>query len=170
MKQLATFAFIGILSVVPGFGQTSQTDSQTLQAILIELRGIHNDVRLSQTTQILLAELELQQTAVNRAQEKRDNLRSTVAQLQTQQKVVTGELARFEENASTTVDPAEKKQNAQVQEQLKSQLTNLKAQEQDRSNELLDAEGRLGREQDALNAIQDQLNDVVKKLQPAGSQ
>ena len=63
MKHAATFVLLGIIGVLPGFGQaTAQADSQTLQAILVEIRGLHNDVRLSETTQILLTELEMQQT------------------------------------------------------------------------------------------------------------
>jgi hypothetical protein len=170
MKQIATFALLGILSALPCLGQASQTDSQTLQAILIELRGIHNDVRLSQTTQILLAELEIQQAAVNRAVQRRDELRAIISQVQNQIKFITGELAQFEEKSSSTIDPEQKKQIAQGQEQRKSTLAMLKNQEQDRSNELQEAESRSGKEQDILNGIQDQLNDVVKKLQPVSSQ
>ena len=68
MKKLAAAVVAGVLGCGVGFGQTpTQTDSQTLQAILVEMRGLHNDVRMSQTTQILLTELEVQQTAVTRA-------------------------------------------------------------------------------------------------------
>jgi hypothetical protein len=49
-------------------------------------------------------------------------------------------------------------------------LASLKSQEQDRANDLAEAESRLTKEQDALSSIQDQLNAVVKKLQPAASQ
>jgi chromosome segregation ATPase len=58
----------------------------------------------------------------------------------------------------------------QIEDQIKSQLASLKSQEQDRANDLAEAESRLTKEQDALSSIQDQLNAVVKKLQPAASQ
>ncbi len=167
MRYIATLAVLGILSGVPCLGQTGQSDSQTLQAILVELRGMHNDIRLSQTTQILLAEMQLQQTVVNRAQQKRDELRTTISQLQNQEKNMTEQLAQFDERSRTELDPAQKQQLAQVAVQFKSQIATMKAQEPDRANELADAESRLVKEQDALNNIQDQLNAVVKKLQPA---
>jgi hypothetical protein len=170
MRYIAALVVLGILSAVPCVGQSSQSDSQTLQAILVELRGMHNDIRLSQTTQILLAEMQMQQAAVNRAQQKRDDLRNIVSQLQTQQKSMTEQLARFDERANAELDPVQKKQLTQVQGDFKSQIATLKAQEPDRANELADAESRLVKEQDALNSIQDQLNAVVKKLQPAASQ
>jgi hypothetical protein len=173
MNKAAAFALLGILGALPGFAQTNQTgqpaqtDSQTLQAILVEIRGLHNDVRLSETTQILLTELEVQQTAVNRAMQKRDNLKQNMAQAETQQKAIEGELARFDDTAST-MDPAQKKQMAQMQENYKTQITMWKSQEQQRGNDLADAENALRKEQDALSNIQDQLDAVVKKLQPAG--
>ena len=160
---IAGLVVLGILSAVPCVGQS---DTQTLQAILAELRGMHNDIRLSQTTQILLAEMQLQQTVVNRAQQKRDDLRTGVEQLQNQQKGAVANLAQIEERVNATLDPAEKKRMQEAGEQIKSQMANLKSIEQQRSNDLADAESRLVKEQDALNNIQDQLNVVVKKLQP----
>ena len=170
MKHVAALALLGILSVLPAFGQATQTDSQTLQAILVEIRELHNDVRLSQTTQILLAEMQMQQTVVNRALEKRDNLKSSVEQVQNQEKATTSQIAQFEERANATIDPAQKKQMTQIEDQIKSQLASLKSQEKDRANDLAEAESRLTKEQDPLSSIQDQLNAVVKKLQPAASQ
>jgi DNA repair exonuclease SbcCD ATPase subunit len=170
MKPVAALALLGILSVLPAFGQATQTDSQTLQAILVEIRELHNDVRLSQTTQILLAEMQMQQTVVTRALEKRDSVKSSLEQVQNQQKGTAATIAQIEERANATIDPAEKKRIQEAEEQIKSQMTNLKNMEQQRSNDLADAESRLTKEQDALSSIQDQLNAVVKKLQPAASQ
>ena len=166
MKTLAALVLVGVLGAMPCLGQSGQTDSQTLQAILQEIRGLHNDARLGQTSQILLAEMLMQQTAVSRALQKRDDIRSSVEQAQTQQKNIAAQLAQWEDRINASVDPAQKKQFAQFEDQMKSQLPMLKSQEQDRSNDLLDAESRLTREQDALSSIQDQLNAVMKKLQP----
>lgn len=166
MRYVATFVLLVILGVLPCFGQATQTDSQTLQAILVEMRGLHNDVRLSETTQILLTELGIQQTAVNLASQRRDTLKSNVAQIQAQQKNIAGQLAQFEDRDRATIDPAQKRQLTQVEEQLKSSLAMMKIQDQDRANDLQDAESALRKEQDSLAAIQDQLNEVVKKLQP----
>ena len=160
MKYMLTFALLGILSAAPAPGQTTQTDSQTLQAILTEMRAIHNDVRLSQTTQILLAELQMQQNATNRATERRDDVRTKL----------TAQLTQFQAGADATIDATRKQQFTDMQANLKIALTNLKSQEQDRSSELQDAETALRKEQQTLAGIQAQLDDVVKKLQPASSQ
>ncbi len=167
MKHAVTFAVLVVASILPGFSQASAQDSETLQAILVEMRSLHNDVRLSQTTQILLTELEVQQTQVNRAMQKRDDAKNRVTQLQDNEKNMSAQLARFTDAASATTDPQQQKQIAQTLDSFKMQLANFKTQEQDRANDLQDADTALRREQDTLAGIQDQLNAVVKKLQPA---
>ena len=117
MGHIATLALLGLLGVVPVVGQQAQpamTDSQTLQAILVEMRGLHNDVRLSQTTQILLTELEVQQTSVNRAMQKRDDMRNRLSQTQANEKNMTQQLARYDDPSNNPVDPQQKKQVAQM--------------------------------------------------------
>ncbi|MDP9049120.1 MAG: hypothetical protein M3O31_00130 [Acidobacteriota bacterium] len=167
MKYALTFALLGILGVVPGLGQTGQTDSQTLQAILVEMRSLHNDVRLSQTTQILLTELEVQQTAVTRAMQKRDEVRNRVSQLQSTEKNMVTQVAHYDDPSDTSIDSQVRKQMAQMVENFRSQIPALKAQEQEATTDLGDSENALRKEQDTLAGIQEQLNAVVKKLQPA---
>ena len=167
MKKIACCALVGFLCAMPCLGQSSPADSETLKAILVEIRGLHNDVRLSETTQILLTELEVQQTVVNKAQSRCDDARNTLSQIRSQQKNLTVQLARFEEDAAPMMDGEQKKRLTDMQANFKSSLVALKSQEQDRSNELMDAESALKKQQDTLSGVQDQLNDVVKKLQPA---
>lgn len=172
MRTIATLALVGILSAGPAMAQEAQpamTDSQTLQAILVEMRGLHNDVRLSETTQILLTELEVQQGAVTRAMEKRDERRTQVSQMQMNEKNMTAQIARYDDTSNTTLDPQQKKQMAQMVENMKANMPAIKIQEQDSANELQDAENALRKEQETLAGIQDQLNAVVKKLQPAAN-
>ena len=93
MRYGAMVVLLGVLGVGTALGQSQ--DSETLQAILTEMRGMHNDVRLSQTTQILLAELVLQQAQVNRAMQKRDDAKTKVSQLQDNEKNMTAQLTQF---------------------------------------------------------------------------
>jgi chromosome segregation ATPase len=169
MNRIPAFALLAILSALPLSGQTSQSDPQTLQQILSEVRGIHNDVRLGQTSQILLTEYEVQQSAVTRATQRRDDLRTRLTQLQANQKNWDTMIAQNEEKADNTMDPTQKKQLTDQANNLKSTLTSLKKQEQDTANDLQDAETALAKEQSTLNGIKDQLDNIVKKLQPAGN-
>jgi cysteinyl-tRNA synthetase len=170
MRKATAVAFFAILSAVPGLAQAGQTDSQTLQAILAELRGMHNDVRLSATSQILLTELQLQQTAVDKAAQRRDELQNQVTQLEANQKNMATQLANLEANPATTTDSPQARQIQQMKDNIKAQSAAQKTQEDLRTNDLLDAEGSLRKAQDTLADIQDQLNTIVKKLQPAAGQ
>jgi hypothetical protein len=174
MTKLGVVAAAVVLVVLGcgvGLGQTpTQTDSQTLQAILVEMRALHNDVRLGQTTQILLTEMEVQRGVVDKALEKRDNARSRVSQLQSTEKNFTAQIAQNEENAkSMTLDPVQQKRIADQVQMLKSNMVLFKGQEDDAANTQQDAEIQLRKEQETLDGIQDQLNDVVKKLQPGSN-
>jgi hypothetical protein len=168
MRHLATFALLGIFSVLPAVAQSAQTDSQTLESILVELRSIHEDVRLSQASQILLAELQIAQAAVEKATGRRDDQKMRMTQAQANQKNLSSQLARMEDSSSstTTLDPVQKKRIADTQDNLKTMLAQQQIEEQARSSDLTDAENALRKAQEALNGVQNQLNDVMKKLQP----
>jgi len=169
MRKLVAFACFAILSAVPCLAQGGETDS-LLQTILAEMRGMHNDVRLSATSQILLTELQLQQSAVDKATQRRDEMQNQVTQLQANQKNMATQLANLEANSTTPADGPQAKQMQQFKDNIKAQSAALKTQEDQRSSDLLDAEGSLRKAQDSLADIQDQLNTIVKKLQPAAGQ
>jgi len=166
MRQIATLALLGIFSVLPCFAQGAQTDAQTLQSILVELRAIHDDVRLSQASQILLAEMQVAQAAVEKATQRRDDIKMKVSNAQNLQKSFASQLARIDESAGATIDETQKKRIADNQEQLKAMIANQQIEEQARTNDLTDADNALRKAQETLTNIQGQLNDVMKKLQP----
>jgi predicted nucleic acid-binding Zn-ribbon protein len=163
-------AAVVVLGCGVGLGQApTQTDSQTLKDILTEMRALHNDVRLGQTTQILLTEMEVQRGVVDKAQEKRDDARNRASQLQMTEKQFAAQIAQNEESAkSMTLDPARQKQLADQTQMMKMNMANFKSQEDDAASAQQDAETQLRKEQETLDGIQEQLNDVVKKLQPTG--
>ena len=167
MKRLAAVAVM-VLGCGVGWGQANGTaamsDSQTLQAILAELQGMHADVRRSQTTEILLTELVVGRGAVEKATEKRDNARSRVSQIQSTQKTLAAQAVQLEQSAQSTMDQAQQTRVAQQQQMLKSNVENFKSQEVDAASALLDAENSLRKEQETLDGIQGQLNDMVQKL------
>jgi predicted RNase H-like nuclease (RuvC/YqgF family) len=168
MKHIAAFAFLAILSAMPCLAQSA--DSETLQAILAELRSMHNDVRLSATSQILLTELQLQQSTVDKARQHRDDLQNQVTQLQANQKNMAAQLANLDANSTTPADAQQARQLQQTKDTIKAQSAAQKTQEDQRTNDLLDAESALRKAQDTLADIQSQLDTVVKKLQPPTGQ
>jgi hypothetical protein len=67
--MLRAFCMTALLAISPcAFGQVASSDTQTLQALLSELRALRQDLRVSlnrtQGSQILLARLQLQEEAV----------------------------------------------------------------------------------------------------------
>jgi hypothetical protein len=170
MKKFVAVVVMAVLGCRMGWAQTSAAsgpDAPVLQEILTEMRGIHNDVRLSETTQILLTELEVQRGAVDKTMEKRDSARTRLSQLQMNEKNFTTQAARLEETAKTTLDPVQYKRIEDQMENMKTTASTMKDQEPDAVTALQDAEGALRKEQETLDGIQDQLNNVVKLLQPA---
>src|SRR5437868_4201738 len=69
-----------LLTANRSFGQSGSTDSQTLQALLAEVRQLHHDLQTTtlaaQRAQILLYRLQAQQSVVRRMQERVDDPRS----------------------------------------------------------------------------------------------
>jgi chromosome segregation ATPase len=171
MKTSPLFFLLGLgMLAVPGIAQTSPSDSQTLKDILVEVRAIHNDVRLSETTQILLTEEQLQQTTVNTALQRRNSLRSDLAQLQADEKENGAKLARAEDaSSSPPADPKEKEELAEFTEGVKAELAKLKGKDEVLTKDMQEAELRLRDAESRLDTIQAQLDEVVKKLQPVGN-
>ena len=170
MFRIAAFLALAVSSALPAFAQPGLSDSQTLQAILAELRSAHNDQRLGQTSQILLAEMLVQQTAVDRATQRRDDLRTKLTQVQSSEKSLTLQLTQYDDQLAKTIDPAQIKRFTDIQNQVKAAMVSQAQQEKDWTNDLAEAEGTLRKQQDDLQGIQDQLSGVIRKLQPASGQ
>jgi len=151
---------------VPSLGQTTQGDSQTLQEILTELRGIHDDIRATETSQILLVELEVQQSLVNHVTQRVEEAQSKVNQIQIAQKHSAGDEARLEDELSQSTDPSQTKRISDEIERVKTGIATLKIEEQQDSTNLQEAEEQLRSAQDTLDGIQDKLNKIVKRLHP----
>ena len=85
MKRTDNLPVLAVLTLsvtMPAFSQASQSASQTIQAILSELQGIRNDMRLTAISRILLTELQTQQTVVNAATERTNRARRDLSDLQ----------------------------------------------------------------------------------------
>lgn len=169
MIRTAALLVVAVCAVPPAFGQITPSDSQTLQAILAELRSMHNDVRLGQTTQILLTELEVQQNAVTRATQRRDDVRNRLTSLQANVKNLNQQLAQLEDQIPKTIDPVQLKRLTDTQNQAKSMLASQTEQEKQFGNDLIDDENALRKEQETLQGIQDQLSSIIRRLQPAAN-
>ena len=166
MRIVSTAFFLFTLAVT-GFGQDRESDSQTLRQILAEIRGIHEDVRVTESTQILLTELELQQGVVSRATENADSARSKLLDIQRDQKLSASELEHAEDNLTRASKPDEQKHFADEVERLKGNIAALKIEESSRATTLQQMEQRLQTAQDSLQDIEKELNEIIARVRPS---
>ncbi len=165
MVAVAALLLIALTST--SLAQTAHSDSQTLDAILAELKEIHHELRSTQAMQTLLAELGAKQSVVNQAVERVDRERSGLIQIQSDQKRILSELDRAQDKVDQSSDPTEQKRLTEEVERLKANVSAFKIQEQARQSAVDEAQQRLRDSQDALQEIQEQLDALTKKLTQA---
>ena len=152
-----------------GFAQPNGSDASTIAAILAELRSIHEDLRASQSMQILLAELQLEQGAVNRASDRVDEARSRLIQVQAGLKGMSAHLSDAQDHLDNVLDPAEQKRWKDDVDRTQVTVAAMKAEEQARSSALDDLQAKLHNAEDDLNKTQEELNALIQRLAPAQS-
>jgi chromosome segregation ATPase len=164
-----------LLIPVPIYGQSSSTDSQTLQALLPEVRQLHHDLQTTtiaaQRTQILLYRLQGQEAIVARASQRLDDARARLAEVQSNRTKLTSAIKKYEELASQTENsPTDRKQIEELLPQLKARLVALENEEQQRQTTEIEAEDQLGTERAKLGELQVQLDRLEKFLEGSGQQ
>jgi len=151
------------------FGQAASSDTQTLQALLSEVRELRQDLRVSlnrtQGIQILLARLQLQEGAVTRASDHLNDARQKLFETHVRQRELSSELKRTEEALNTADNPADNPQDLQDRiKHIKSDLEiagNIAQQQQTTETQ---AEQQLRDEQDKLSVIEGQLDELIRTM------
>jgi uncharacterized coiled-coil protein SlyX len=166
------FLVLGFLVISPGaFAQTPSTDSQTLQALLAEVRQLRKELRsttvAAQRAQILLYRLQIQEGAVTRAEQRVAEARSALAQTQAELKHLTSEIKLRENMQSNSQNPVERKEFEELLPRLKAQLESSNDEEQHLQMKATEAELDLRTEQAKRAALQDQLDSLDKSLDRA---
>ena len=103
MRRVCFFILLFFGMALAAFGQASSSDSQTLQALLTEVRELRKVLQVSiakmQSAQILLARLQIQEVAVTRASQHLDDARSRLAEVQLVLKSEAAEIKHWEDEA-----------------------------------------------------------------------
>jgi hypothetical protein len=107
--------------------------------------------------------LQTQQAAFTRASERLSDARSKLADAQTHQKDVRINLKRFEDALSAEQNPLQQKELRDMINRAKSELEESTYVEQCQATEI-EADQQLRAEQDKLNALETQLDELVRKL------
>jgi hypothetical protein len=168
MRRIILCLMVGI-AMTPACGaQVNSSDSQTLQAILSELRQIraelHNQQAQNQTMQILLFQMQTYQSAINRATQRTDDARSKLSEVREGERHFAADVSRDEDSLQATQDEADKKRLAADIERSKGALASSETMEQDRITVLQQAEAQLQKAQDAFDAVQNELGQLLKGL------
>ena len=161
MKNVPLIIIMALLTG-QGSSQTSDAGSQTQQQILNELRAIHRDLRASTTLQLLLAQMQITQTTLDRAIQRRDTLKAQEVQLLADRSSAQAQVARFQGGVDKVANPDQ--QFVDRLDELKEGLRRLTTQEAANAEQLEDAESRLRTAQAERGNVQGQLSDLVKKL------
>jgi chromosome segregation ATPase len=162
--------WIGFLLLTSAYtlGQTAPSDSQTLQSLLSEVRGLRQELRVSlnraQSMQILLARLQMQEGAVAHASDHFNDARQRLLDAHVHQKELSLELKRLEDQISNTQNP---QQQADFQDRMKHVQSDFEvagniAQQQETTES--QAERQLRDEQDKLNVIEGQLDELIRSM------
>jgi hypothetical protein len=159
-----------LLISAPVFGQSSSTDSQTLQALLAEVRQLRHDLQTTtiaaQRTQILLSRLQKQEATVAGASQKLDEARAKLAEIQTNRTRLANDIKQNEDFISRNENsPADRKGVEDILPALRVRLLQLQIEEQQRQTRETEAEDQLRTERTKLGELQEQLDRMERILE-----
>lgn len=173
----ATFLVVGFLFIATGtFGQTSSTDSQTLQALLKEVRELRQDLRASlantQRAQLLFYRMQAQQAAVGHAQQRLTEAHAALAQVQKQRKGIENEVKYNveQDTEERTPDPVERKKIEEDLPRSKAILEEVIGEEQQAQGKEMEAQDQLQIEQGKLDSLQQELDRIDQSLENLAKQ
>ena len=175
MRRLILLSLGLFLIPAAALCQSSSTDSQTLQALLAEVRQLHRDLltttAAAQRAQILLYRLQAQEANVARASRRVDEAKAGLAAMQSQKKMLNAELKRNEDGLNDSATSAtDRKQMEDQMSRIKSRLEQVEGEEQQRQTTQIEAENELQTERLKLTELQDQLDRLQKTLETMGQQ
>jgi chromosome segregation ATPase len=173
MKRASIVALGCLALAAPCAGQTPPGDSQTLLALLSEVKQLRQDLQASliagQRTQVLLHRLQGQEAAVARAADRLDEAREMHAGAQAERKQLAAEIERSEEFVSNERNPPGQRQV--LQDRLPGDRARLEAfekQEQREQAREAEAQQQLQAEEAALGDLRERLDQLDRTLESAG--
>jgi len=153
--------------------QSQESDSQTLRALLDEVRQLRQDLKTSnanfQRGYLLVNRIQVQQTAVENASKRVDTARAGLARVKEREQELASVLTHEQDKQSKTSNANESNQAAEMITKIKGVLDKSFAEEQEQQASVTSAEQQLRNEQAKLAELQDQLDQLDKTLKPSGN-
>jgi hypothetical protein len=160
---LPIIVFLGMSAYA--FGQSPSSDTQTLQALLSEVRGLRQDLRVSlnrtQALQILLARFQMQEGAIARASDRLNEARQKLLDTHVHQKELTLEVKRLEDSLNAAENSEQRTTLEDRIKHVKSDLEVVGNLAQQQQTTEIQAEQHLREEQDRLNALETRLDELI---------
>ena len=152
-----------------GFGQSTSSDSQGMQALVAEVRQLRMDLQATNgnalKAQILLQRLQLQEATVARVSERLSTARARVADLQRHRTEVAATVKRFEEFVENAETSSEDRTRIKAEISAnKQELEALAPEEQQRQTTEIQAEEQPRIEQAKLNELEQRVDRLEKAL------
>src|SRR5216683_3907125 len=112
MKRLSLLS-LTLLCSTAAFAQTDANDSDTLKSLLSEVRLLRHDLQTAtvaaQRAQILVYRAQAQESVVRRMQERVDDTRSRLTQIQSEQRRLTAAVKQNQDLLDNTDNPETRK-------------------------------------------------------------
>lgn len=166
-----TFFALSLLLLFPAavFAQAPSTDSQTLQALLAEVRLLRQDLRSStlaaQRAQILIFRVQAEEMAVQRAHQRLEDATSRRAQLEEKRKPYEAQLKWYEKTREHLENSAEQRKYDDEIAQMKAQIDLYASAEQEMQSKEVELREQLRTEEAKLGRLQDELDRLDKVLE-----
>jgi chromosome segregation ATPase len=168
MRRWMLFAAALLILPAAAVCQSGSTDSQTLQALLAEMRQLRQELRTAtiaaQRAQILIYRVQYQQAVVTRLTQRVDSNGSRLTQNQSEQKMMVTQIKRLEDLRETQNESGRKQTDEQLG-QIKARVEQLVTEEQDILPRKIGLEEELRAEQTKLAQLHDELDRIDKALE-----
>ncbi len=153
--------------------QTGQSDSQTLKALLEEVRLLRQDLQTTtvaaQRVQIALYRLQIQDAAVARASAVLEAAHSKLTQLQDAHRHFVTEIEQLEHQRDQAQDFQERRRiDGERLPRAKMSLEQVSHEEEQQLSRANEAEGELKDEQIKLNGLRSLLDQLDQALENVG--
>jgi len=168
MIRPATVVMTLLLLCPPAFSQKSESDPQTMQAVLCEIRQLRHDLQIAaiaaRRAQILIYRLHEETVAAERASGRLEDTKNTLAQMHMQEEYQGAQIKRFEEYRDRAENEQQRKQWDDSASQLKEQMDTWATQEQQLRAKESEQEADFRAEQAKLERLEDELDLLDRDL------
>ena len=173
MSRVSVAFLTPFVAAAAAFAQTPSPDSQTTQALLVEVRQLRQDLQNAAATiqrvQIVMFRLQDQSAVLSRATDRLNDARLRCTQAQAQLKMVAVQLEQAEARQRSAQNPADQRAAEGMLAQFKTEAEMAANEEQECRAGEIEAESQFRAEQAKLNDLQEQLDKLDRVLAGYGA-